>query len=364
MYNTYIYPMFSTLNLQLFAEAGNLVNATGNYVNAYTGQVTNFSGTDTLSPTMKSFYDTELLENTREKLIFQQLGRKQTLPARHGKVVEWRKWNTLPDADQLVEGVIPQGKKLGMTSMNVEITQYGQYVAITDQLELHAVDDAILGATEELGAATGKTFDKLVRNVLGAGTNVMFADVTKADGTYVSTPASRAALATALGTTGQSAKLTPSLINKAVTILRKAGAPYYSGNKYVAVVHPSVTYDLRENKDWVEFHKYAATEEIFNGEIGELHGVRFVESTLAPIVVEGGKAIYQVMIFGKDAFGVVDPAGAGMETIIKDKAQVGGPLNQFSTVGNKFSMAAKILYPERMLIVECSSTFSGEDEAN
>ena len=53
------------INLQLFAEAGTLVNATGNYVNAYTGDTTDFSGTNTLAGELKTFYDTELLENAR-----------------------------------------------------------------------------------------------------------------------------------------------------------------------------------------------------------------------------------------------------------------------------------------------------------
>lgn len=79
------------VDLQLFAQGGDLVNATGSYVNAYTGATTAFSGTDTLSPSMKTYYDTELLENARESLVFQQLGRKQSLPANHGMTIEWRK---------------------------------------------------------------------------------------------------------------------------------------------------------------------------------------------------------------------------------------------------------------------------------
>ena len=55
-------------NLQLLAEAGTVTNTTTGTVNAYTGAATT---TDALSPTMKVFYDTELLENAREKLIFQ-----------------------------------------------------------------------------------------------------------------------------------------------------------------------------------------------------------------------------------------------------------------------------------------------------
>ena len=75
-------------------------------------------------------------------------------------------------------------------------------------------------------------------------------------------------------------------------------------------------------------------------------------------------AVYGTLFFGKDAFGVVDPEGMGMEMIIKDAAQIGGPLNQFSTVGYKFETAAKILYQNRMVRVESCSAYSAVDEAN
>jgi N4-gp56 family major capsid protein len=109
---------------------------------------------------------------------------------------------------------------------------------------------------------------------------------------------------------------------------------------------------------------YAATTEIFNGEIGELHGVRFIESTMAPVGAMGEKVFYTTFVFGKDAFAVVDPEGAGMETIIKDKSEIGGPLNQFSTVGCKFSMAAAVLYPEAMVQINSGSSYEEVDEPN
>ena len=353
--------------LNLFSDAGTLVNATGNYVNAYTGSTTSFSGTDDLTPTMKTFYDTELLENHRDKLIFAQLGRKQGLPSRRGRTIEWRKWNTLPLCSQLTEGVIPSGEKLGMTSINVALTQYGQYVAVTDLLELHALDDVIAGAVEELGASGGKTHDLLVRNVLKTGTNILFAHkIAITGGADAGAPADEAALQTAIGGGTYTCNLTPDMINLAKTNLTVGGAPTFSGNYYVAVVHPHVAYDLRKHPDWNEAHKYARPEEIFNGEIGELHGVRFIESNLAPIIKGEGQsyATYKTMFFGKDAFGVVDPEGSGMETIVKTKDQVGGPLNQFSTIGTKFEIAAKILYQERICTVWSGSSWSGTDAAN
>ena len=66
--------------LQLFAEAGSVVNATGGYVDAHTGASEGFSGSNTLSPELKTFYDTELLNNTRVELYYAQFGKKQPLP--------------------------------------------------------------------------------------------------------------------------------------------------------------------------------------------------------------------------------------------------------------------------------------------
>ncbi len=338
-------------DLQRFADAGTSVNTTQGTANAYTGDTTPSTA---MSATMKTYYDTELLENARPQLVFSQLGHHQSLPARHGKTVEWRKFDTFDKAlTPLTEGVIPTGKKLSMTSTTVEVEQFGDYTTISDRLDTHAVDPVILGATEEMGAAAGATADTLVRNVLMTGTNVMYAP----KGTTA---------ATSRSTLTADHKLTPDVVHKAVTWLKKCKAPKFDGRWYVAVIHPSVAYDLTSSAEWVEAHKYAATAELFNGEIGQIRGCRFIESTEAPIIEGGanGALVYATLFFGKNAFGVVDPEGMGLELIVKDRTQVGGPLNQFSTVGYKFETATKILYQERMVRVESGSSYSGEDQVN
>jgi N4-gp56 family major capsid protein len=353
-------------HLQLFAEAGTLVNATGNYVNAYTGDTTVFDGVNTLSGELKTFYDTELLENARVELFYAQFAKKQALPANHGTTVEWRKWNTFAKAGQLQEGVIPTGQKFGMSSKTGSINQYGTYATVSDKLEMRAYDDVILGATEEMGASAAETQETLIRDALLVNTNVLYCDNIGKDGAFVSTPTECGAMeadADAMST------LTPDMVAKAVTKLKKDRVPTING-KYYAVIHPSVAYDLRKSKEWIEAHKYAATTEIFNGEIGELHGCRFIENVFAPILDEdyankAGSKTYATYFFGKDAFGIIDPEGGALEMIVKDKSQVGGPLNQFSTIGYKFETnGATILYPERVLRVMSCSSFSATDSAN
>ena len=361
---TEIIKMFS---LQLFAEAGTLVNATGNYVNAYDGTSQAFDGVNTLSGELKTFYDTELLENARVELFYAQFAKKQALPANHGTTVEWRKWNTFAKAGQLQEGVIPTGQKFGMSSKQGSINQYGTYATVSDKLEMRAYDDVILGATEEMGASAAETQETLIRDALLVNTNVLYCDnITLADGSVAGTPTAPNAMeasATVMSV------LTPDMTAKAVTKMKKDRVPTING-KYYAVIHPSVAYDLRKSKEWIEAHKYAATTEIFNGEIGELHGVRFIENVFAPILADdyankAGGVTYATYFFGKDAFGIIDPEGGALEMIVKDKSQVGGPLNQFSTIGYKFETnGATILYPERVLRVMSCSSFSGTDEVN
>ena len=354
--------------LQIFADAGTLVNATGGYVNASTGAVTNFDGSNSLAGELKTFYDTELLENARVEMFYEQFAKKQSLPAGKGKSVEWRKWNTFAKASQLQEGVIPTGQKFGMTVKTGSINQYGTYASVSDQLELHAYDDVILGATEEMGASAAETQETLIRDALLVNTNVLYCDnITLATGAVASTPTS---CATMEASATVMSLLTPDMVSRAVTKLKKDRVPTING-KYYAVIHPSVAYDLRKSDNWIEAHKYASPEQLFNGEIGELHGCRFIENVFAPIL--GGEdyknkantVTYATYFFGKDAFGIIDPEGGALEMIVKDKSQIGGPLNQSSTIGYKFETnGATILYPERVLRVMSCSFFSATDEAN
>lgn len=354
--------------LQLFADAGTVVNATTGYVNSSTGAVTNFDAANSLAGELKTFYDTELLENARVEMFYAQFAKKQPLPAGRGKTIEWRKWNTFERASKLQEGVIPTGQKFGMSSKTGTIDQYGTYATVSDQLELHAFDDVILGATEEMGASAAETQEVLIRDALLVNTNVLYCDnITLATGIAAGTPTS---CATMEASATVMSVFNPAMVAKAVTIMKKNRVPTING-KYYCVLHPSVAHDLRKDKDWIEAHKYARPEEIYNGEIGELHGCRFIENVFAPILGgadynnKAGTVTYASYMFGKDGFGIIDPEGGALEMIVKDKSQIGGPLNQFSTIGYKFETnGATMLYPERVMRIMSCSTFSGQDEAN
>ena len=398
----------------------------------------NVTTQESMSPTMKTFFSDYLLQNVRESVIFSQFGKRTPI---HGNTVEWRKFNTFPKAmTPLVEGVIPTGKNFGLTAITASTTQHGDYTVISDRLENEAYDDVMLNATEEMSASQAATYDTLTRNALMLGTSVQYAHKTSGD-TEGDAVTSRKGL-------DATCKLTPKEINRAVTFLVKNKAPKINGD-YIAIIHPSQAFDLRESKGWLEAHEYAQPNEIYNGEIGKLHGVRFivapeskvyagadltegarnltvktgVSASTTVAVVEaittadatalagrkildasgneytiasatagaagsasltlsaaatiakdavlypagggaGGAAVYASLFFGKDAFAIVDPEGEGKKVYIKSKEEIGGPIDQFGTVGYKFNHGAKILYNERIVRVETGSDFSDVDEEN
>jgi len=241
-------------NLQLFADP-----------NTQTTEK-NTPGVNDLSSTMKTFYKTSLLQNARNEHYYAQFGQKQPLPKNEGKKIEWRKFDTFEKAlTPLTEGVTPDGRNINMSKIEAEIHQYGDYTTVSDRLELEAVDPIITLTTEEHGAQAGDTIDTLTRDVVMAGSNVIYAGANVSRSTLAKTDL-----------------LTPTLIDKAMTFLKKMKAPTINGD-YVAIIHPSVAFDLRESDGWEDVHKYAQPAEIYNGEIGKLHGVRFVESTEAKI---------------------------------------------------------------------------------
>ncbi|MBR2478921.1 MAG: N4-gp56 family major capsid protein [Clostridia bacterium] len=322
------------INLQLFAEMN-----------------TNTTLDSGLSVENKTYYDMTLIDEAQANLVHGQFAQKRPIPKNGGKKIEFRKFASLPKAlTPLTEGVTPDGKKLSVTSIEAEVAQYGDYIVQSDVLELTSIDNTIVEATKILGRQAGLTLDTIVRNVMQSGTNVFYAP--KSDGSPV---VSRSGL-------DNTCVLTVDLVERVVAFLKKNNAPKINGD-FVAIIHPYTAYDLRKDPLWRAPHEYTDTEHIYNGELGKISGVRFVESSEAK-VYEGG--VFGCLFMGDGAYGDTEITGGGLETIIKQKGSAGtaDPLNQRSSIGWKAMKTAELLVEPYMVRVECKSALSDEIEAN
>ena len=163
-----------------------------------------------------------------------------------------------------------------MTKLEASVDQYGGYVMASDMLELTAIDNIGVETTELLGGQAGRTLDTITRDVLCAGTQVIYAPAIVGD-VEVETQA-REEITT-------DCKLSVRLLYEAARQLKAMNANLVDGQNYVAIINQDTAYDLMvHDKMWRDVHTYSAEQEIFNGELGKIAGFRFVESTEAKTI--------------------------------------------------------------------------------
>lgn len=303
-----------------------------------------------LSPEMKTFYDKNLIRLATPALVHDQFAQKRPIPKNGGKTIEFRKFDTLPKAmTPLTEGVTPDGNKLNVTSITATVNQYGDYITTSDILQLTSIDPVQTEVQRIIADQAGRTLDTVTRNVLMTGTNVM----------YVGDHTSRSEI-----TSADTLKVKD--LKKAVTILKRVNAQPVSGGFYVAIVHPDVEMDIMNDPDWISASEYAGSTQIFNGEIGRIAGIRFVESTEAKIFAKAGAdgaSVYATLLLGANAYGTTEITGGGLQYIAKQLGSAGSadPLDQRATMGWKAIKTAEILVQQYMLRIESAATLNGEE---
>lgn len=334
------------LDLQMFATA-----STENQ---------NTTGASGMSAEMKTFYEKRLIDQAEPALVHDQFGDPYPIPANGGKNIEFRKYDSLPKATTpLTEGVTPDGQTMNVSTVTAEVRQYGGWVPITDTLQLTAIDNNIVQATKIIASQAGRTLDTIVRDVLAGGTNVIYAPKIGEGGAETAV--------TSRATLDATCQLTSDLIARAATQLKAMNADPI-GTSFVGIIHPYVAYELRRDPDWIDVHKYAQPDEIYNGEIGTLHGVRFVETSEAKIWkgtgCPAGLAVFSTLILGAHAYGSTEIEGGGLEHIVKQLGYGDDPLNQRASVGWKAHKTAERLVEQYMVRIESVSSYSENASAN
>jgi N4-gp56 family major capsid protein len=302
-----------------------------------------------ISPRTTAHADKRLLKRAKLNNILGQFGQSRTQPKGKGVIIKFRRYNRL-DATPVIlqEGVTPTGKILTKTDVQATLNQYGDWVGITDVIEDTHEDPVLREAVDVLGEQAPEMIDLTRAGVLKAGTNVFYANGTsRATVNDIFDADTFRTIERALNL--QYAKPLREVINAGVNI---ATSPIAAA--FVAVCHSDLKPDFERlaSNAWTPVHKYASTNGLIQGEIGSVGAFRVVvdnnvtkwedagttAATNSTLSTSGTNSdVYPILIFGKDAYGIVQLAGKGsVNTYVNNpKAINGDELAQRGSVGWK-----------------------------
>lgn len=335
-----------------------------------------------ISPAVAAYSVVRMLKRAMPFLQLEKFGQTYPLPTNSTQTAKFRRYflsgatgsagNSsgnfyVPLATTpLVEGVTPAGRMLANQDYTVQLSQYGDYITITDVIMDTHTDSVLQQATDILGEQAALTVETLRFNVLKAGTNVFYANSVAGRSSVVATIAlaDQRRITTALNR--QNAKKITSVVGSTADYGTKSVEA-----AYMAVCHPDLETDLRTVSGFKPVADYGPHTTPFEGEIGSIEQVRYLTSTvLAPFADAGGAKgtmrstsgtnadVYPILYFARDAFGIVPLKGKSSMTpmVVNPKPAPGDPLAQRGTVGWKLWTATVILQELFMARLECTAT--------
>lgn len=303
----------------------------------------------------RNSYEAVLLPRLLAKLVMFRDGQKGSIPANQGLTTEWRAWAALPLATTpLTEGSPPSDSALSISKVTATVAQYGAWVKASDLLVHQGIDPVWAQIYGLLGENAGETLHTKLVSVLAAGTVVR----------YVGQTSRTAVTATNIMTVVE--------IRKAMRTLAAANVDRFPDNSYHCLIHPNAAYDIMTDTAWRNPNEYRgdfAGNAISSGELGMLYGIKFMQSTDAPVFSGGGGGgidVYGTLFYGPGWYGIRDLAANPTATPDSDTQKgiavkgvpVGtetkdDPLGQFGVAGWKAEgFVTKILQEVRGVRVE------------
>ncbi len=293
--------------------AGSSITGTNFLASAPTG----YSGANSqLSPAIQQLWSKEILFMAMPVLRFEQFAVKKTeLGVQPGLTIHFMRYNNLPAASQLVEGVRLEPVALTASQFDISVAEQGFAVAVTELLLNASFDDVMASAARLLGRNMALYLDGSARDTLRQATSLLYGYNKPALASAVRTPLSPYDHGVP-GTSSQSLAagnyaMTESVTKDVAETLATKNVPRL-GDAYVGFVHPHQSRQLRDDPSWTEVTKYAAPGNFMLGEIGRINDIVFIETTQVwndlvnnlPSVTGSPTSLYYDAIFiGDNAFG-------------------------------------------------------------
>ncbi len=245
-------------------------------------------------------------------------------------------WTTYADQSAqttaLTEGTPPTAQALSLATESAAATQYGGTYEISDLAMLQNPHNLVAVASDHAADQAAKTIDTVVRDIIVAGSSVL----------YGGTATSRATVALSMILTG-------ALVKRMAEELSASNVRPFSNGRFRAIIHSRQAGDLQRDTStagYVDIFKANDMAHVLTGlPTASYAGVDFIVSSASKVFATAGVSnanVYAGLFFGQEAYGIgwEQPLQA---YFVPAGGSISDPLAQKAVVGWKTALAAKLL---------------------
>ncbi|MGN7457888.1 N4-gp56 family major capsid protein [Paenibacillus pasadenensis] len=283
------------------------------------------SGVNALTPEQHTYYQDAMLERLTPELQYAKFGEKKNIPKNKGATTQFRRLNSLAvSTTALTEGVTPDGVDLNITQITATVQEYGAWTKLSNFIMMTGYDPMMTETSELMGENAGESIDTIYRDVLAAGSNVVYANGKSARNTLLATDKISAMDILRVRRTMKR--------NKVKKVKLPSG-----GMGWLAFIHTDVATDLMTTQEWKDQNTYVNTKNREEGILGTMYGIYFLEVDNGVKFAgagSGGADVFGTIFVGRAAYAGPDIEGSSKPDIIVHPPGSGGvsdPLNQFAT---------------------------------
>lgn len=288
---------------------------------------------------VRDYYDRVLLTTAYPCLIHTRFAQRRVLPQNSGDTVVFRRYNKLNTVPvPLADGITPPGALLSAQDIKARVQFYGNYVMITNELDLTSEDYTLNQAARVLAQNVGQTLDEITYDVLSNSTSVILA--TGGSNGQTPTNMAKADIDAAVKTLLKNdAKMITEVIPG-----RDAYDTHPIRPAYWGMIPADLIDDLEKVSNFISTANYAQQGPVMPCEWGSTGNVRWVFTSTQPSN-NATVPVYTLPIVGQDAYAVVHLGAANGEFYVEPLGSAGSadPLHQRGTVGWSHPFAARIL---------------------
>ena len=301
---------------------------------------------------MKQYWNEEFLKELRSKLVLRDLGQMGKIPGGNGITVHWLSMADMSlHTSSAHEGTDPTAYVLSGGDKTATLTPYDDVVKIPRHLAKTWLTGSMDEVLDKLTRHAGNKIDRIIRD-----TNLVASGI-----------AQYAGAATSRATIGQSSVYTFDVAEAREARAKMQGKDVepLKESFYVCVGHTDSFYDIEGDENWRDVLKYSPEtfKNILNGEIGNIHKIRFVSSNEAwnsavgswNVAQSASATVYQSYVLGDQCYGISELED--VDIIVKDPAPASS-VNGYSTAGYYFAFATRQLEPSATVRVESASSLN------